>query len=115
MMPEPKGPEAAWLRKRKFASLRRFAIPADGIAGSLALTHTRCGKDNCRCTQGELHTAWRLTFMVDGKKRVERVPKEWVEEVRQLVQLGRDFKEAMSAVFAANARLFALARKQARR
>jgi hypothetical protein len=53
--------------------------------------------------------------MVDGKKRVERVPKEWVEEVRQLVQLGRDFKEAMSAVFAANARLFALARKQARR
>ena len=115
MMPEPKGPEAAWLRKSKFGFLRRFAIPADGIGGSLALARTRCGKDNCRCAQGELHTVWRLTFMVDGKKRVERVPKEWVEEVRQLVQLGRDFKEAMNAVFAANARLFVLARKQARR
>lgn len=114
MMPEPKGPEAAWLRKRKFGFLRRFAIPADAIAGSLALTHTRCGKD-CRCARGELHTAWRLTFMDGGKKRVERVPKEWVEEVRQLVDFGRQFREATGGVFAANARLFVLARKQARR
>ena len=115
MMPEPKGPEASRLRKRKFDVLRRFAIPADGIGGSLALAHTRCGKESCRCAQGELHTAWRLTFMVDGKRRVEHVPKEWVEEVRQLVEFARDFKEATSAVFAANARLFVLARKQARR
>jgi hypothetical protein len=115
MIPEPKGAEAAWLRKRKFDLLQRFAIPAEGLAGSLALTHTRCGKDNCRCAQGELHTAWRLTFVIDGKKRVERVPKEWVEEVRRLVEIGREFKEAMTAVFTANARLFVLARKQARR
>mgnify|MGYP006269508351 FL=1 len=115
MIPEPKGPEAAWLRKRKFDFSRRFAIPAEGVAGSLALTHTRCGKDNCRCRQGDLHTAWRLTFMVDGKKRVERVPKEWVEEVRRRVAIGREFKEAMTEVFTANARLFVLARKQARR
>ena len=115
MMPEPKGPEAAWLRKRKFNFLRRFAIPADGIGGSLALAHTRCGKDNCRCAQGELHTAWRLTFMDGGKKRVEHVPKEWAEEVRQLVEFGRQFREATDAVFTANARLFVLARKQARR
>jgi hypothetical protein len=115
MIPEPKGPEAAWLRKRKYGFLERFAIPAEGIAGSLALTHTRCGKHSCRCAQGELHTAWRLTFMVDGKKRVERVPKEWVDEVRRLVDIGRDFKEATAAVFTANARLLVLSRKQARR
>jgi hypothetical protein len=52
--------------------------------------------------------------MDDGKKRVERVPKEWVEEVQQLVQRGREFKEALSAVLVANARLFVLALKQAR-
>lgn len=116
MIPEPKGAEAAWLRKRKFGFLGRFPIPAEGLAGSLALTHTRCGKDNCRCAQGgELHTAWRLTFMVDGKKRVERVPKEWADEVRRLVEIGREFKEAMAAIFTANARLLVLSRKQARR
>jgi hypothetical protein len=115
MIPEPKGPEAAWLRKRKFGFLGRFPVPAEGIAGSLALTHTRCGKGNCRCVDGELHTVWRLTYMVDGKKRVERVPKEWVEEVRRLVGIGREFKEATAAVFTANARLLVLSRKQARR
>lgn len=114
-MPEPKGPEAAGLRKRKHGFLRRFAIPADAIAGSLSLAHTRCGKDNCRCALGELHTAWRLTFMDGGKKRVESVPKEWVDEVRQLVEFGRQFREATDGVFAANALLFVLARKQARR
>jgi hypothetical protein len=115
MMPEPKGPEAARLRKRKSEALRRFATPVDAIAGSLSLAHTRCGKDNCRCAQGELHTVWRLTFMDGGKKRVERVPREWAEEVRQLVEFGRQFREATDTVFSANARLFALARKQARR
>jgi len=115
MIPEPKGPEAAGLRKRKYSFLKRFAIPADAIAGSLALTHTRCGKTNCRCAQGELHTAWRLTFLDRGRKYVERVPKEWIEEVRQLVEFGREFQEATRAVFTANARLFVLARKQARR
>lgn len=116
MIPEPKGPEAAWLRKRKFDLVRRFGIPADGVGGSLSLAHTRCGKENCHCAQGdESHSVWRLTFMVDGKKRVERIPKEWVEEVRRLVDIGREFKEAATTVLAANARLLVLARKQARR
>jgi len=30
--------------------------------------------------------------MVDGKKRVERIPEEWVEQIRPLVEQGREFK-----------------------
>ena len=48
-----------------------------------------------------------LTFMVGGKKRVEHIPKEWVEEVQRLVEAGREFKEAVAEVFAANAQLLA--------
>ncbi len=114
MIPEPKGPEAASLRKRKFELLKRVTIPADAIAGSLALTHTRCGKKNCRCARGELHASWQLTFMEGGRKRVERVPKEWAETVRELVERGRAFREATDAIFTANARLLVLARKQVR-
>ena len=55
---------------------------------------------------------WSLTFMVDGKKRVERIPDEWVEEIRPLVAAGREFKEAVAEVFAVNAQLLALWRKQ---
>ena len=49
----------------------------------------------------------------DGKsKRVERIPEEWVEQIRPLVEQGRNFKDAIAEVFAANAQLLALRRKQ---
>ena len=50
--------------------------------------------------------------MVDGEKHVERIPDEWVDEVRPLVEQGREFKDAVAEVFAANAQLLALWRKQ---
>ena len=50
--------------------------------------------------------------MVDGKKRVEHIPEEWVEQIRPLVEQGREFKDAVAEVFAANAQLLALWRKQ---
>ena len=110
---DAKGESAARLRQRKHALLRRFQIPADVLPGSLALTHRRCGKDSCHCAEEEAgHPIWSLTFMVDGKKRVERIPDEWVEQIRPLVEQGREFKDAVAEVFAANAQLLALWRKQ---
>jgi hypothetical protein len=50
--------------------------------------------------------------MVDGKKRVERIPNEWVDEVRRQVEAGRAFKEAWSEILVANAELLVLRRRQ---
>ena len=50
--------------------------------------------------------------MVNGKKRVERIPDEWVEQIRPLLEQGREFKDAVAEVFAANAQLLALRRQQ---
>jgi hypothetical protein len=109
---DAKGDPAARLRQRKYDLLRRLHIPADALPGSLALTHSRCGKSSCWCAQREGHPSWSLTFMVDGKKRVERIPDEWVEQIRPLVEQGREFKDAIAEVFAANAKLLALWRQQ---
>jgi hypothetical protein len=109
---DAKGDSAARLRQRKHALLRRFHIPADSLPGSLSLTERRCGKDNCRCADGEGHPIWSLTFMVDGKKRVERIPDDWVEQIRPLVEQGREYKDAVAEVFATNAQLLALWRQQ---
>lgn len=109
---DAKGDPAARLRQRKYALLRGLEIPPDALPGSLALTHTRCGKPNCQCARGEGHSGWSLTFMVDGKKRVERIPDEWVEQIRPLVEQGRKFKDAITELFAANAQLLALWRRQ---
>ena len=109
---DPKGPAAARIRQRKFALLRQFSLPADLLPGSLSVSHTRCGKPTCHCASGEGHSAWSLTFMAAGKKRVERIPKDWVEEVRQRVQAGRAFQDALREVLTANAELLVLRRKQ---
>jgi len=107
----PKGPQAARLRQRKFELIRQFHLPGDLLPGSLSQTRRRCGKPTCHCATGEGHPIWFLTFMVKGRKRVERIPEEWVEDVRRRVEAGREFKEAVAEVFAANAQLLALWRR----
>lgn len=112
MNPKPKGPLAAHWRQRKFQLLGQFPIPPDLLPGSLSLSRTRCGKPTCHCAQGEGHEAWTLTFMSEGKRRVERIPKAWVDEVRQRVEAGRNFQDAIREILTANAELLILSRKQ---
>jgi len=113
--PRPKGARAARQRQRKFELARRFRLPAavlDLLPGSLSQTARRCGKPTCHCRTGAGHLSWYLTFMADGKKRVERIPAAWVAEIQRRVQAGRAFKEAVAEVFVANAELLVLWRRQ---
>ncbi len=114
--PKPQGAPAAQLRQRKFTLVRRFQLSEELIErllpGSLSETHRRCGKPTCHCAEGAGHPSWYLTFMVEGKKRVERIPAAWVEDVRRRVDAGREFKQAVAEVLAANAQLLVLERQQ---
>jgi hypothetical protein len=111
-----RGERAARLRQRKFALLQRYAIAEDVVRellpGSLSETRRRCGKPTCHCASGAGHLSAYLTFMVDGRKQVERIPAAWVADVRRRVQAGRAFKEAVAEVLAANAQLLVLERQQ---
>ena len=115
MKDEPKGPQASRLRQRKFELVRRFHLPDDLLPGSLSLSHLRCGKPTCHCADGPGHAVWSLTFMVHGRKHVQHIPKEWVEDVRRRVAAGREFQDAVREVLAANAQLLVLARQQRRK
>ena len=109
---DAKGNTAARLRQRKFALLRDLQIPPDALPGALSLTHRRCGKPNCHCAQGEGHPLWSLTFMAAGKRHVERIPQEWVEQIQPLVEQGRHLKDTVAEFMAANAQLLVLWRQQ---
>ncbi len=109
----PKGPQAARLRQRMHELIRQFHFPEDLLPGSLCLSYTRCGKPSCHCAAGgEGHPAWSLTFMAGGRKRVERIPKDWVDDVRRRVDAGHEFQDALREVLTANAELLVLWRKQ---
>jgi len=110
-----KSAEASRLRKRKYQLQQRFDIPDDLLPGSLSMSWVRCGKATCRCVSEQGHPSWSLTFMIDGKKHVEHIPLEAVEEVQKRVEAGREFQDAVREVLAANAQLLVLTRKQRRR
>jgi hypothetical protein len=115
MKDKPQGPQASRLRQRKFELVRRFRLPSDLLPGSLSLSHLRCGKPTCHCADGVGHAVWSLTFMVKGRKRVQHIPKDWVDDVRRRVEAGREFQDAGREVLAANAQLLVLARQQRRK
>lgn len=107
-----KGMKAAKLRQKKYAILRDLRLPPDALPGSMSLVHRRCGTAGCHCAKGKGHPQWQLTYMTEGKKRVQWIPWEWAEEVKERVVAGKAFKEAVGEVLVANAELLALERQQ---
>ncbi len=110
----PKGPKASRWRQRKYEILRRYHLPDGLLPGCLVLTHRRCGRPNCHCAaEGDPgHPIWFFEFMSGGKRRVERIPAEWAEEVRRQVEAGRALQDAIKEMLTANAELLVLWRKQ---
>jgi len=100
------------LQQQLPALLQSFLGREPLLPGSMYTLRRRCGKPTCHCAQGEGHAAWSLTFMAGGKKRVERIPKDWVDDVGRRVAAGRAFQDALREVLTANAELLVLRRKQ---
>lgn len=111
-IPTPTGQDSTRLSRRARSLLARFHLPDNALPGSLALSHRRCGKPTCHCVEGTGHPLWTLTFMADGKKRVETIPAEWLDIVRPRVAAGRKFKETATELLTINAELLVLARLQ---
>src|SRR2546425_1950752 len=94
-------------RRRLLASLR---LPPEGLPGSLAESRGRCGSAGCHCHQEGGHLSWTLTFMVDGKKRVDHIPNEWVDAVQKRVAQGKAYKSGVAELMAINAQLLVFER-----
>jgi hypothetical protein len=109
-----KSRNASALRQRKYSLVRRFGLPENLVGGCLSQTHRRCGKPNCHCVQGQGHPMWSITFSHRGKRRVERVPDEWVEELERAVLATQDYMAALKEVMAINIELLAQTRTQQR-
>src|SRR5260370_30956181 len=92
--------------------LRLFSSPADALPGSLSLSHLRCGKPTCHCADDRGHPVWSLTFMVQGKKQVQHIPKDWVDEVRRRVKAGREVSKAGREMPGAHAQKLLAGRKE---
>jgi hypothetical protein len=107
-----KSPQASHLRRRKYELVRQFGLPENLVGGCLSPTHRRCGKANCHCAGGLGHVQWSITSSYQGKRRVERVPGEWVEELERAVLKSQAYLNAVREVMAINLELLAQTRRQ---
>jgi hypothetical protein len=53
------------------------------IKGSVYQLARRCGTPHCRCTRGQLHRNFVLTWSEQGRHRMRSLPSQRVAEVRQ--------------------------------
>ena len=107
-----KSAHASQLRQRKYALVRQFNLPENLVGGCLSQTHRRCGRHNCHCAAGRGHPLWSITFSRNGERRVERVPREWVEGLEQAALSTQAYLDAIREVMAINLDLLAETRQE---
>jgi len=55
------------------------------LCGSLVTMNRVCGKEGCKCTQGELHPGLYLAVRVGGKRKMVHVPHTLEDTARRWV------------------------------
>lgn len=109
-----KSAQASQLRQRKYTLVRQFGLPEDLLGGTLSQIRRRCGRPNCHCAGGLGHPQWSITFSRNGQRRIERVPKAWVEDVERAVVQTQAYLDALREIMAINLDLLAQMRRQER-
>ena len=106
-------PDLSSLSARQLRARRRrlavaLADPRASLEGSLVSQMRRCGKEGCRCAQGELHGPYvYLSISRGSDRRLLYVPAELAEVVRQHVRLTEQIEATLTAISAINLELFA--------
>ena len=68
------------------------------IKGSVYQIARRCGPPHCRCTRGQLHRNFVLTWSEQGRHRMRSLPPERVAETRQKSKEYARFRRARAEV-----------------
>jgi hypothetical protein len=89
---------SAGLRARRAALAARLPQVAGFLAGSLVEQRRRCGKEGCRCTQGELHGPYTYLQVAGRLVYVPAVLADTVTRQLQVSGLVSGLLEEISAI-----------------
>jgi len=94
-------------RRRRLAG----SLPDVGgsITGSVVDQRRRCGKEGCRCVEGELHGPYTYVVLarVEGRTRTVYVPSDTADVVRQGAAISARVRAALDEISAINIELLA--------
>ena len=99
------------LRARRRHMAATLADPQASLEGSLVSQMRRCGKEACRCAQGELHGPYvYLSISRGADRRLVYIPANLAEVVRRHIALTEQIEATLAAISSINLEL--LARRQ---
>jgi len=79
--------------------VRSLGALREMLPGSYFERHRKCGKPNCRCSDGEhLHVERQLSVVVDGKPKSFHIPAELAKEVKEKVDMYKRFQRAADKI-----------------
>lgn len=89
-------------------TLRRLQRSQPMVQGSFYLLRRKCGKPNCRCATGQLHTTYVLTRSEQGRDRLYRVPQDQRAQLRQWAAEYRRYQRARAVLVKRHRHLLSL-------
>jgi hypothetical protein len=99
------------LRARRRRLAASLADPQANLEGSLVSQMRRCGKEGCRCSQGELHGPYvYLSISRGADRRLVYVPADLAEVIQRHLALTEQIEGTLATISAINLEL--LARRQ---
>ena len=78
------------------------------VKGSVYEISRRCGTPHCRCTRGQLHRNFVLTWSEQGRHRMRSLPPQRVAEIRRKSKEYARLRRARTEVSALYKRILAL-------
>ena len=102
----------AQLRSRRRRLARTLGSPEATLFGSLVTQGRRCGREGCRCAEGELHGPYVYITLrrPRGRSGLLYVPAELAELVRERIELTARLQATLAEISEINLEL--LSRRQ---
>ena len=77
------------------------------LPGSFVERKRACGRPTCHCADGKrLHPQYQISLLVDGKPKTLNVPAQWVERVREKIEMRQRFEAAATTICNVNLKRF---------
>jgi len=87
--------------------IRSLGALREMLPGSFVERKRSCGRPNCHCADGKrLHSQFQISVLMDGKPKALNIPAEWVEKVREKIEMRRRFDAAAATICGVNLKRF---------
>jgi gluconate kinase len=87
--------------------IRSLSALREMLPGSFVERKRSCGRPNCHCADGKrLHSQFQISVLIDGKPKALNIPAQWVEKVREKIEMRRRFDAAAATICGVNLKRF---------